>query len=202
MKALIIFIVVVGIGLALLIARSARGQPRQNHDPVEYYRGWRGYRHPITLENKITKEEAEAIASKGSAYLIGHFDAEGKLRRVVKMLRGSVFFDFVYEYHPYGKHKSATVTNANGKVTARHYDERGRGLPGNREREDEDGTYVECIGTHGDYSTLHRYRGHVGRWIGVPIEINFEREARADIFRIVPYPNRRILFGLRRSLRK
>ena len=30
----------------------------------------------------------------------------------------------------------------------------------------------------------------------------FTREARADIFRIVSYPNRRILFGLRRSLRK
>jgi hypothetical protein len=30
----------------------------------------------------------------------------------------------------------------------------------------------------------------------------FWRKARADIFRIVSYPNRRILFGLRRSLRK
>jgi hypothetical protein len=60
----------------------------------------------------------------------------------------------------------------------------------------ENGSYVECTGAHGDRSTLHRYRRHVGRWISVPIEIDFEREARADIFRIVSYPNRRILFGL------
>jgi hypothetical protein len=130
MKALIISVIVVGIGLALLVC-SARRSARQKHDPTEYFRGWRGYRHPIILENKITKEEAEAIASKGSAYLIGHFDGDGRLRRVVKMLRGSVFFEFVYEYHPNGNRKSATVTNAKGMVTERHYDERGRGLPGN-----------------------------------------------------------------------
>ena len=31
------------------------------------------------------------------------------------MLRGSVFFEFVYEYHPNGKRKCATVTNAAGR---------------------------------------------------------------------------------------
>ena len=40
-----------------------------------------------------------------------------------------------------------------------------------------------------------RQLADVGRWIGVPLEINFYRKARADIFRIVPYPNRRLLFG-------
>src|SRR5262245_40874317 len=131
MKTLIVLIVLVGIGLALLIVRSVRTRANRKHDPIEYYLGWGGYRHPIALQNKITKEEAEAVASKGSAYLIGYFDDEGRLTRVVKMLRGSVFFEFVYEYHRNGKRKSATVTNAKGIVTARHYDERGRGLPGN-----------------------------------------------------------------------
>ena len=121
--------IAVGIGpVRLLIVRSP---PKRHHDPIEYYRGWAGYRHPIALQNKITKEEAEAIAAEGSAYLIGHFDADGKLTRVVKMLLGSVFFDFVYEYHPNGKRKTATVTNAKRIVTVRHYDERGRGLSGN-----------------------------------------------------------------------
>ena len=59
-------------------------------------------------------------------------------------------------------------------------------------REEENGTYIECSGAHGDRSTLHRHRRDVGRWIGVPIEINFYREARADILRTVSYPNRQI----------
>jgi hypothetical protein len=108
-----------------------RSPQKRHHDPIEYYRGWGGYSHPIALQNKITKEAAEAIAAEGSAYLIGHFGADGKLTRVVKMLRGSVFFDFVYEYHPNGKRKTATVTNAKGIISVRHYDKRGRGLPGN-----------------------------------------------------------------------
>jgi Family of unknown function (DUF6156) len=131
MKTLAVLLVVVVIGLALLIAWTVRGWGNRKHDPIEYYRGWGGYTHPIALQNRITKEEAEAIAAQGSAYLIGHFDADGRLTRVVKMLRGSVFFDFVYEYHPNGKRKTATVTNADGVVTVRHYDKRGRGLPDN-----------------------------------------------------------------------
>jgi len=117
MKTAIALIVLVGIGLALLIVRSIRARTKnRKHDPIEYYRGWGGYRHPIALQSKITKEEAEAVASKGGAYLIGYFDREGKLTRVVKTLRDSVFFDFVYEYHPNGRRKSATVTNAKGIV--------------------------------------------------------------------------------------
>src|SRR5262249_15288717 len=103
----------------------------RQHDPIEYYRGWGGYRHPIALQKKITKEEAVAVARQRTAHLIGHFCNESRLMRVVKMLRGCRFFEFVYEYHPNGKRKSTTVTNAKGIVTVRHYDERGRGLPGN-----------------------------------------------------------------------
>jgi len=115
----------------VLIVRSVRARQNRKHDPVEYYLGWGGYSHPIGLDKKITKEEAEAVAARGGAYLIGYFNADGKLVRAVKMYRGSVFFDFVYEYHPNGKRKSAKVTNAKGIVTARKYDESGSGGPGN-----------------------------------------------------------------------
>ena len=131
MKTLIVLVVVFGIAAALLMVWSFRAQANRKHDPIEYYRGWGGYRHPIGLQGKITREEADAVAAQGSAYLIGYFDADGRLTRVVKMLRGSVFFEFVYAYHPNGKRKSATVTNANGIVTVREYDESGRGRPGN-----------------------------------------------------------------------
>jgi len=126
MKTLVALVVVVGIGLAVLRARTHR-----RHDPVEYYLGWGGYTHPITLGKKVTKEEADAAAARGSAYLIGHFDADGRLTRVVKMLRGAVFFDFEYTYHPNGRRKSAKVTNAKGVVTIREYDRAGRGRPDN-----------------------------------------------------------------------
>jgi hypothetical protein len=132
MNALIALVVVVaGVGLGLLIAWSV---PRTNrkHDPVEYYRGWGGYGHPIVLQNRITKEEADAAAASGYAYVIGYFDAGGKLTRVVKMLRGAVFFDFAYAYHPNGKLMSAKVTNADGVVTVRDYDESGRWRSGAR----------------------------------------------------------------------
>lgn len=130
MKTLIILIVVFGVGLAWPIMRLVRAQ-NQHHDPIEYYLGWGGYRHPITLEHKITKEQADAVAARGSAYLIGYFNAGGNLVRAVKMYRGAVFFDFEYAYYPNGKRKSAKVTNAEGKVTLREYDESGRGRPGN-----------------------------------------------------------------------
>lgn len=131
MKTSIVLIAVVGIGLALLIVRSIRARAKRKHDPIEYYRGWGSYRHPIVLQGKITKEEAEAIAAKGSVYLICNFDVEGRLVRVVKMLRGTIFFDFVYEYHANGKLRTVMSTDANGVETVWRYDERGRGLRGN-----------------------------------------------------------------------
>jgi Family of unknown function (DUF6156) len=112
MKMLILLIVVVTIALGAFVVRLAQAKARRNHDPVEYYRGWDGYRHPIRLSHKITREEADALAAVGSAYLIGYFDAEGRLVHVVKMLRGSVFFEYAYTYHANGKRKNATVTRS------------------------------------------------------------------------------------------
>jgi hypothetical protein len=131
MKVSTALIVLIAIGVAAFVARSIRIWPSRKHDPIEYYRSWGGYTHPIALGERITKEETEAIAARGNAYLIGYFDDTGKLVRVVKMLRGAVFFDFEYAYHANGKRKSAKVTNAEGRVTFRDYDERGRDLPGN-----------------------------------------------------------------------
>ena len=124
-------IVVVGVGLVLLFVQSVQERANRKHDPIEYYGGWGGYSHPIILKNKRTKEAADAAAATGSAYLICYFDADGKLTHVVKMLRGSVFFDFAYSYHPNGKLESAKVTNADGVVSVWEYDESGRGRPGN-----------------------------------------------------------------------
>ena len=111
-------------GLAGLAARLLLALTRKPHDPVEYYRGWRGYRHPIKLENRITKEEAEAITADGAAYLVGYFD-DGRLMRVVKFLRGEFFFEYLYSYHPNGRLKSARVTRRD-RVTLLEYDPRGR----------------------------------------------------------------------------
>jgi Family of unknown function (DUF6156) len=122
-------IVAIGVWLVAVTVRSAL-RAQQKHDPIEYHSGWGSYRHPIVLERKITKEEADAFAAKGYAYLIGYFDADGRLVRVVKILRGEVFFDFVYAYYPNRKLRSATVTASDGKVTAMEYDTRGRGVPG------------------------------------------------------------------------
>jgi hypothetical protein len=124
MKILILLIVVVAMVVAGLVVRSVLVRASRHHDPVEYYRGWGSYRHPIVLQNRITKEEADALA-KGSVYLIGYFDGEGKLLRVVKFLRGEVFFEYLYEYHPNGRLKSARVTRG-GRETLLEYDERGR----------------------------------------------------------------------------
>jgi hypothetical protein len=130
-RTVVALIVLIGIGIAALVVRSIKVRASGKHDPIEYYRGWGGYRHPIALEGRIGKEEADAIMARGGAYLIGYFDSDGKLVRVVKMLRGCVFFDFEYAYHANGKRKRAKATNAKGKVTVREYDERGRGHPGN-----------------------------------------------------------------------
>jgi hypothetical protein len=111
-------------GLVALARRLVLALARKDHDPVEYYRGWRGYRHPIKLENRITKEEAEAITADGAAYLIGYYN-DGRLTRVVKFLRGEFFFEYLYLYHPNGRLKSARITRRD-RVTLLEYDSRGR----------------------------------------------------------------------------
>jgi hypothetical protein len=125
MKILILLIVAIGLVVAALVARSNLIRANRKHDPIEYYRGWGGYWHPIVLENRITKEEADAFAAKGTVYLTGYFDADGRLIRVVKFLRGEVFFEYQYTYHPNGRIKSAKVMGG-GRETLLQYDERGR----------------------------------------------------------------------------
>ena len=124
---------VLDAGIAVASLRAVRQiawlfgrRPASRHDATEYYRSWGGYRHPISLQSRISKEEAEDRAAGGKAYLISSFDAQGRLVRVIKMLKGSIFFEFVYEYHPNGKLKTATITNAKGETSLRRYDERGR----------------------------------------------------------------------------
>ena len=124
---LIALLAALGAALALVMVGSAR--TRRQHDPVEYYRGWSGYRHPIHLDNQITREEAEAIGAAGAAYLIGSFDADGRLTRVVKMMRGEVFFEYDYTYYPNGKRRGATIRRG-GRMTVLEYDSRGRGRSG------------------------------------------------------------------------
>ena len=94
-------------------------------EPIEYYQGWDGYWHPISLTDKITKEEADARHAEGRVYLVGHYDGR-KLTRATKMLKGEVFFDFEYTYHSNGSCASVKTTNAKGVVKVRHYDRRGR----------------------------------------------------------------------------
>ena len=114
-------------GLVALARRLVLALARKDHDPVEYYRGWRGYRHPIKLENQITSQQADAITADGAAYLIGYYSDDGKLTRVVKFLRGEFFFEYLYSYHPNGRLKSARITRS-GRVRLLEYDAQGRRL--------------------------------------------------------------------------
>ena len=95
----------------------------RRHDPVEYFGSWDGYGLPLRLVGRISKEEAEARAIRGSAYLVGYFDADNRLVRDVKMLRGQVFFEHHYSYYPSGRLRHMTVTNARGEVLERDYRE-------------------------------------------------------------------------------
>jgi len=141
MDLLISAIVLIGkilIGLIVLIvvlvggwlAWAAIVRARITREPVEYYRGWDGYWHPISLTHKISKEEADALHAEGSVYLIGRYEGR-KLVRATKMLKGAVFFDFEYSYHPNGRCASVKTTNAKGVVKVRRYDRKGRPEPAN-----------------------------------------------------------------------
>jgi hypothetical protein len=129
-KILIGVIVLIVVLIGGWLAWAAIVRARVTHEPVEYYRGWDGYWHPISLTHKISKEEADALHAEGSVYLIGYY-RDRRLTRVTKMLKGAVFFDFEYSYHPNGTCESVKTTNANGVVKVRYYDRRGRGLPEN-----------------------------------------------------------------------
>jgi hypothetical protein len=129
-KIFIAAIVSIGVALAAWSAWAVLARANVTHEPIEYYRGWGGYSHPIRLGHKISKEAADALDAEGRAYLIGRYH-EGKLTRVTKMLKGAVFFDFEYTYYPNGACKSVKTTNAEGVVKVREYDRRGRGRPDN-----------------------------------------------------------------------
>jgi hypothetical protein len=108
MKTLILLVAMLGAGFAgWTIWRRSR---RRKHDPVEYFSGWDGYGLPIRLTGRITKDEADAIAARGNAYLIGYFDGDNRLVRDVKMLRGEVFFEHVYDYYPSGRIRRVKAT--------------------------------------------------------------------------------------------
>lgn len=119
MMTLMLLLLVAGAGFAGWTIR--RRYRRRKHDPVEYFSGWDGYGLPIRLTGRITKDEADAIAARGNAYLIGYFDADNRLVRNVKMLRGEVFFEHVYDYYPSGRLGRVTATNPKGVVTVREY---------------------------------------------------------------------------------
>ncbi len=121
MTALIGLLVVLSAGLvARVVWRRLR---ERKHDPVEYFGSWDGYGLPLRLVDRISKEEADARAARGSAYLVGYFDVENRLVRDVKMLRGKVFFEHHYTYYPSGRLRHMTVTNTRGEVLRRDYRE-------------------------------------------------------------------------------
>jgi hypothetical protein len=110
--------------LGALVVRHVLA-PRQPHDPIEYYASWGGYRHPVVLKHRISKDEADALNARGAVYLVAAFDGEGRLMRVEKFYRGEFFFEYLYAYHPNGRLKSARVTRE-GRVTVLEFDARGR----------------------------------------------------------------------------
>ena len=119
MKTLIVLLA--AIGIAYVGRTLCQWAHDRKHDPVEYFAGWDGYTLPIRLTDQITKQQAEAIAARGTAHLIGYFDADGRLIRDVKMLNGAVFFEHLYDYYPSGKLRRVSVTNPKGVVTTREY---------------------------------------------------------------------------------
>jgi len=119
MKTLILLVAMLGAGFAGWTIWRRSG--RRKHDPVEYFSGWDGYGLPIRLTGRITKDDADAIAARGNAYLIGYFDGDNRLVRDVKMLRGEVFFEHVYDYYPSGRIRRVKATNPKGVVTVREY---------------------------------------------------------------------------------
>jgi hypothetical protein len=98
---------------------------------IAYYLSWGGYRHPIGLYNRITKQKADEVHAGGEVYLIGEYNEKGQLVRVVKMYRGEVFFEYNYSYHGNGRLKSARVARG-GRERLLEWDERGRPPEGQR----------------------------------------------------------------------
>jgi YD repeat-containing protein len=128
MKIAILLMILSAAGLLVLAALWLYFRAAERHDPVEYYSGWSGYGHPIRLGRKITRGEADAQAARGSAYLIAYFDADNRLSRVDKILKGEPFFRFEYTYYPNGRLKLTKVLRSDGRTKEFEYDGRGRKL--------------------------------------------------------------------------
>jgi hypothetical protein len=120
---ILIVTAVVAVAVLLFTARLGqhRAEQRRPHDPVEYYESWGGYGVPIHLVRRITKEQAEAQAARGYAYMIGYFDSDGRLVRDVKMYRGAVFFSHDYTYYPSGSIQRVKVTDPDGAETVSEF---------------------------------------------------------------------------------
>jgi hypothetical protein len=130
MKIPILLMILSATGLLVLAALWLYFRANERHEPVEYYSGWSGYGHPIRLGRRITRGEADALAVRGSAYLIGYFDTDNdRLSRVDKIYRGELFFRFDYSYHRNGRLKLAKVSRHDGRSIEFEYDGRGRKLP-------------------------------------------------------------------------
>ena len=124
-----------GIGVAGLMAWRTYERTNRSHDPVEYYSRWGGCTQPVALDGRITKKQADALAAAGYGYLIGSYNADGHLTRVVKMLQGEVFFDLQYTYHRNGKLKTGRNRPCSNTTSAaahlqRHKPRVGPGAPG------------------------------------------------------------------------
>jgi YD repeat-containing protein len=128
MKIAILLMILSATGLLVLAALWLYFKLAERHDPVEYYSGWSGYGHPVRLGRRITRGEADAQAARGYAYLIAYFDADNRLGRVDKIIKGELFFRFEYNYHPNGRLKLAKVSHHDGRSIAFEYDGRGRKL--------------------------------------------------------------------------
>ena len=125
-KFLIAAIALIGGAVAARLAWATLARATVKHEPIEYYLGWGSYSHPISLQHKISKEEADALHAKGGVYLIGRY-RDRKLTGVTKMRKGAMFFDFEYTYYPNGTCESVKTTNAKGEMKIREYDRWGRG---------------------------------------------------------------------------
>lgn len=103
------------LALYLPLRKVLRARPR---DPVEYYRGFTGYRFqlPLRLSERITQEEAEALAAAGHSYYVAHYGPDGRLLKAVKMLNGKLNFEHAYLYSSSGRLMSAAIARADGTV--------------------------------------------------------------------------------------
>jgi hypothetical protein len=111
--------------LALLVRfrRELRGQ---HHDPIEYYSSSDGYQFelPLRLIKKIKSGQAEALAASGGSYYVAYYRADGRLIRVVKMLRGKADFEHVYAYSPSGQLLRAAIRRPDGDASVLGCDKR------------------------------------------------------------------------------